>query len=261
MTDPAATLERHGHVGLITLNRPGALNAVNSALCTDAGRALAEVAADPSLRVAVITGAGRAFCAGADLKEVAAGRPIEADGHPEWGFAGLTRHYVDKPVIAAVNGFALGGGAEIVLACDLAVIDERASLGLPEVTRGLFAGAGGVIRLQRQIPLKIALQVALTGQPLDARTAHHWGLVNEVAPAGTAVARALALAELIAANAPLAVRVSKRVVHRTAALGSDWDDAVWQVNEEAAAQVLGSDDAREGPRAFAEQRDPVWTDE
>lgn len=260
MTAPAALLERHGHVGLLTLNRPESLNAVNSALCTDAGHALARIADDPTLRVAVITGAGRAFCAGADLKEVAAGRSIEADGHPEWGFAGLTRHYIDKPVVAAVNGFALGGGTEIVLACDLAVIDERASLGLPEVTRGLFAGAGGVIRLQRQIPLKIALQVALTGQPLDARTAHHWGLVNDVAPEGTAVARAMALAEVIAANAPLAVRVSKQVVHRTAALGSDWDDEVWQVNEEARARVLDSDDAREGPRAFAEQRDPIWTD-
>jgi enoyl-CoA hydratase/carnithine racemase len=257
--DPAALYEVQGNIAVITLNRPDALNAVNSALCTAVGYALEQANNDPTVRVIVLTGAGRAFCAGADLKEIAAGRNIEAEGHPEWGFAGVVRHYVDKPTIAAVNGFALGGGTEIVLACDLAVIDENAKLGLPEVARGLLAGAGGVIRLQRQIPLKVALAAVLTGRPLDAATAAQWGLVNEVAPAGNVLDHALALARVVADNAPIAVQQSKAVVHRSAASGSDWDDDVWALNQRAIDIVFGSEDAREGATAFAEKRKPEWT--
>lgn len=171
MADAPATFEQRGPVALITLNRPDAMNAVNAALSEAVGTALETVARDPEIRVAVITGAGRAFCAGADLKELAAGRGIYPPDHPEWGFAGLVQHFIDKPLIAAVNGYALGGGTEIMLACDLAVVSDQAKLGLPEVKRGLLAAAGGLLRLPRQVPVKLAMEVALTGEPIDAETA------------------------------------------------------------------------------------------
>lgn len=259
MTEPAAILDRRGAVALITLNRPGAMNAVNAALSRDLGDAIAELAADPALRVGVLTGAGRAFCAGADLKDIAAGRSINDDEHPERGFAGMVRHFVDKPVIAAVNGFALGLGTELVLACDLAVISEEAQLGLPEVTRGLVAVAGGALRLHRQVPPKIAAEAAFTGRPLDARTAERWGLVNRVVPPDQVLPAALELAETIAANAPLAVRATKRVMARSAATGSDWDAPAWEMNEAETAAIWTSRDAREGATAFAEKRRPEWT--
>ncbi|WP_280424701.1 crotonase/enoyl-CoA hydratase family protein [Nocardia carnea] len=255
---PAATLERRGAVALITLNRPEALNAVNAELSAATGAALEQFAADPDLNVAVLTGAGRAFCAGADLKALAAGERIHAPGHEEWGFAGVVRHFVDKPVIAAVNGLALGGGTEIMLACDLAVVSRDAKLGLPEVERGLAAAAGGLLRLPRQIPLKLALEVALTGDPIDPDTAAQWGLVNRVVPADQVLTTALELAEKIAANAPLSVRASKRVIHRTAAFGADWSDDIWSMNAEELGPVFRSQDAKEGPRAFTQRRAPRW---
>ncbi|WP_435769028.1 crotonase/enoyl-CoA hydratase family protein [Nocardioides sp. SYSU DS0651] len=252
------TLERHGHVGVATIRRPDAMNAVNGAVSTGLGEALEEAETDEGIRVLVVTGEGRAFCAGADLKALAQGEDIMAAGHPEWGFAGYVRHFVSIPTIAAVNGFALGGGTEIVLASDLAVIDAEAKLGLPEVKRGLLAAAGGVIRAQRQVPFKLALELALTGDPITAEQAREWGLVNRVAPAGTTLELAVELAERIAGNAPLSVRETKRVMHETAALGSDWDDEVWQVNNRAAGRVMRSEDFREGTRAFAEKRAPEW---
>lgn len=251
--------EIRGHVAVVTLNRPGVMNAVNQQLADELGAALERAQHDSEVRVVVLTGAGRAFCAGADLKEVAAGRSIYPSEHPEWDFAGLVRHWVDKPVIAAVNGFALGGGTEIVLACDMAVIDETASLGLPEVTRGLFAAAGGVLRLQRQVPAKIANEIALTGAPIDPSRAYELGLVNRVAAEGTAVEVALELARQVAANAPLAVRETKRVLHRSLAAGSDWDDEAWDLNRGAMRTVMRSKDAIEGATAFAQKRAPVWT--
>ncbi len=247
------------HIAIITLNRPDALNAVNSALSTAAGAALERAAQDSSVRVVVITGAGRAFCAGADLKEIAAGRRIDDPDHREWDFAGIVRHYIPKPVIAAVNGFALGGGTEIMLAADLAVIDEEASVGLPEVKRGLIAGAGGLLRIHRQVPQKVAAEIALTGRPVPAARAYELGLVNEVAPSGTALAVALDLAAEIAANAPLAVSESKRVMHETSKAQRGWDDESWKINSSAIRTVFSSDDAKEGPRAFAEKRAPEWT--
>jgi crotonobetainyl-CoA hydratase len=257
-TEPAALLERRGPVALITLNRPRAMNAVNADLSIAVGRALAELADDPALRVGVVTGAGRAFCAGADLKELAAGRTVHDPDHPERGFAGLVRHFVDKPLIAAVNGFALGGGTEILLACDLAVISEEATLGLPEVTRGLVAAAGGLLRLHRQIPPKVAAEAVLTGRPIDARTAERWGLVNQVVPADRVLDAALGLAGDIAANAPLAVRASKRIMIRSGAAGSDWDAPAWELNEAEFRSVRSSRDAHEGATAFAEKRPPEW---
>lgn len=255
--EPAALYEKRGGIAIITLNRPKALNAVNGALSTALGAALEQAEEDDEVRVVVLTGAGRAFCAGADLKAIAAGEDISAQGHPEWGFAGYVRHWVGKPTIAAVNGFALGGGTELVLASDLAVVDEEAKLGLPEVKRGLFAAAGGVIRIQQQVPLKVALEIALTGEPISAAQGKELGLVNRVAPAGTALDVALELAGTIAANAPLSVRHSKAMIHGTAN-ASAWDDAPWTDNAEAVALVFGSADAMEGPRAFAEKREPIW---
>ncbi|MGW4340386.1 crotonase/enoyl-CoA hydratase family protein [Rhodococcus koreensis] len=255
--EAAALWERRGGIGIITLNRPKALNAVNGALSTAVGTLLEQAENDPDVRVIVVTGSGRAFCAGADLKALATGGNIAAEGHPEWGFAGYAQHWISKPTIAAVNGFALGGGTELVLASDLAVVDEEAKLGLPEVKRGLFAAAGGVIRLQQQIPKKVALEIALTGEPITAAQGKELGLVNRVAPAGTALAVALELAEQIAANAPLSVRESKAMIHRTAT-EPDWEDGAWAANNAALKTVFSSADAKEGPTAFAEKRQPVW---
>ncbi|WP_460073023.1 crotonase/enoyl-CoA hydratase family protein [Streptomyces sp. YKOK-I1] len=249
-------LERRGDIALITLNRPQALNAVNAQLSAALGAALEEFASDPELRVGVLTGAGRAFCAGMDLKEAAAGREVTDPSHPEWGFGGIVRHQVGKPLIAAVNGPALGGGAEIVLACDLVVADENAVFGMPEVHHGLFPAAGGVLRLQERVPRNIAREIALTGAPLDAATAARWGLFNRIAPAGKSVDVALELAERVATGAPLSLQAIKRVMSwgENRAEGDAWDE-----NDLVFRQILASDDAKEGPHAFAEKRAPQWT--
>ncbi|GAC68486.1 crotonase/enoyl-CoA hydratase family protein [Gordonia soli] len=256
---PAVLYEVRDHVAIVTFNRPGALNAVNAELATAAGAALERAAEDPTVRVVVLTGAGRAFCAGADLKEIAAGRRIDDPDHREWDFAGIVRHRIPKPIIAAVNGFALGGGTEIVLAADLAVIDESASMGLPEVKRGIIAAAGGLLRIHHQVPQKVAAEIVLTGEPVSAHRAYELGLVNSVAPTGTALEVALDLGAIVAANAPLAVSESKRVMHETSRSQRAWDDDVWAINSSAMRVVFASDDAREGPRAFAEKRLPTWT--
>ncbi|MEU4311031.1 enoyl-CoA hydratase-related protein [Nocardia sp. NPDC024068] len=258
-SESAALYEVRDHIAIITLNRPDALNAVNSALSTAAGAALERAANDPQVRVVVITGAGRAFCAGADLKEIAAGRGIYDPDNRAWDFAGLVRHWIAKPVIAAVNGFALGGGTEIVLTADLAVIDENASLGLPEVRRGLIAAAGGLLRIHRQVPAKVAAEIAFTGAPVSAARAYELGLVNKVAPAGTALTVAMELAGVIAANAPLAVQQSKTAMHESAAAQTGWSAEEWAVNRAAAKVVMTSADSKEGPRAFAEKREPRWS--
>jgi crotonobetainyl-CoA hydratase len=259
---PVALYDRAGHVAIITFNRPTALNAMNTAMSDVVGVLLERAAGDEDVRVVVITGAGRAFCAGADLKELAAGA-VPPLAHPDWGFAGIVQHWIDKPIIAAVNGYAMGGGTEIVLACDLVVASEDAMLGLPEVKRGLFAAGGGVVRLQRQIPIKRALQLVLTGDAIDAVTAESWGLVNVVTPPGEALERALTLADQIAANAPKSVQISKRLVYQTAMNDSDIvsvpGESVWSANENAMAAVFSSADAIEGATAFAEKRPPVWS--
>lgn len=255
--DPAATLQIHNGIAVITLNRPRALNAVNGALATAVGEHLESAERDDSVKVIVLTGAGRAFCAGADLKAIAAGENIDAPGHPEWGFGGYTQHWVSKPTVAAVNGLALGGGTELILASDLSVADENAVLGLPEVTRGQLAGAGGVIRLQQQIPRKFALELALTGKQISAQRAAALGLVNDVVPKGTSLDAALSLAALIAGNAPLSVQESKAMIHRTATC-ADWGDEAWAYNAASMKIVRGSADAAEGATAFAERRAPQW---
>lgn len=261
----AVTLTVADRVATITLNRPEAMNAVNADLATGLGEAVAAANADDAVRLLVLTGAGRAFCAGADLKAISRGEDIGARDHPEWGFAGFVQHWSAKPVIAAVNGFAMGGGTELALACDLVVAGEEASFGLPEVRRGLVAAAGGLLRLQHQVTPRRAAELALTGAPIDAATALDWGLVNRVVPADQVLTTAQELAATIAGNAPTAVRQSKRLLHRTRTAASDWDSAwagedPWAVNTEETMVAFGHPDAVEGPVAFAEKREPRWRD-
>jgi crotonobetainyl-CoA hydratase len=259
---PAAVVQRRDHIMIITINRPEARNAVNAAVSTAVGDALQQAQDDPDVWVVVITGAGdKSFCAGADLKAISRRENIYHPGHPEWGFAGYVSHFIDKPTIAAVNGTALGGGTELALASDLVVAHERAHFGLPEVKRGLIAAAGGVFRIVQQLPRKVGMQLMLTGEPISAADAFGWGLINEVVPDGPgspALDAALALAERITVNAPLAVQASKRV-----AAGADdavitADQAGWDRTNRAIGNLLRSEDAKEGPLAFAEKRQPVW---
>jgi crotonobetainyl-CoA hydratase len=256
---PAANLDKIDGVAIVTLNRPRAINAVNADLSAAVGAALEELDADGDLRLGIITGAGRAFCAGADLKALNAGQTLTAPGHDDWGFAGLVEHYVSKPLIAAVNGLAFGGGCEIMLACDLAVLSEDATLGLPEVKRGLIAGAGGLIHLPRQLPIKLAMEAALTGEPITAEVALRWGLVNRVVPADQVMSTALELARVVGENAPLALQSSKLVIHHAAGLSADWNQAVWALQNEEIRRLITSDDVAEGTTAFAEKRPPAWT--
>lgn len=259
---PGALTERRGNTLLITINRPEARNAVNTAVSVGVGDALQAAQDDPEIRAVVITGSGdKSFCAGADLKAISRGENIFHPDHPEWGFAGFVQHFIDKPIIAAVNGTALGGGTEISLASDLVVAQASAQFGLPEVKRGLVAAAGGLFRIVEQLPRKIAMQLLVTGDPISAADAARWGLINQVVPDGPgnpAVDAALALAERITVNAPLAVQASKRV-----ALGVD-DGAItpehdaWKRSNREMRVVFGSEDAREGPMAFAQKRAPVW---
>ncbi|BBZ59208.1 enoyl-CoA hydratase-related protein [Mycolicibacterium monacense] len=259
MTNPAALVERRGNVALITINRPEARNAVNGAVSTAVGDALAAAQGDPDVWAVVITGAGdKSFCAGADLKAVSRGENLYHAEHPEWGFAGYVHHFIDKPTIAAVNGTALGGGSELALASDLVVACESASFGLPEVKRGLMAGAGGVFRIVEQLPRKVALELIFTGEPMSSADALRWGLINQVAPDGAVVEAALALAERITVNAPLSVQASKRVAY-----GADGDiiateEPKWDRTTREFTALLESEDAMEGPLAFAQKRQPVW---
>ena len=249
-------LDREGHVLTITIDRPRVLNALHPPAHRELARAFDLYAADPELRVAVLTGAGeRAFCVGSDIKVRAdTGR----DDHPEMGFAGITRRFdLFKPVIAAVNGLALGGGLEIVLACDLAVAAAHAEFGLPEPHVGLAAlGGGGLQRLARQLPLKRAMRLALTGKPIPAHEALRIGLVNEVVPAPDLAARARSLAEDLLACAPLALEASKQVMLQSLA-EPDLARAI-AATYPAAERMLASEDAIEGQRAFAGKRRPRW---
>jgi crotonobetainyl-CoA hydratase len=259
VTAPAALVERRGNVMVITLNRPEARNAINEAVSVAVGDALEQAQNDPEVRVVVLTGSGdKSFCAGIDLKALSRGENAGHPEHPKWGFAGYVRHVIDKPTIAAVNGVALGGGTELALASDLVVAGESAKFGLPEVKRGLFAAAGGVFRIVDQLPRKVALELMFTGDPISSAEALRWGLINEVVADGTELDAALTLAQRITVNAPLAVQASKRV-----AMGVDDgvitdDEAGWQRTMREVIPLLQSEDAKEGPLAFAEKRQPVW---
>jgi len=256
---PAALYERRGNVAVITINRPDARNAVNGAVSIAVGDALQQAQDDSDVWAVVLTGAGdKSFCAGADLKAISRRENIFHPQHPQWGFAGYVSHFIDKPTIAAVNGTALGGGTELALASDLVVARESARFGLPEVKRGLIAAAGGVFRIVDQLPRKIAVQLLFTGEPISADEALRWGLINAVVPDGTELDAALALAARITCNAPLAVQASKRV-----AVGADagvitGDEPGWSRTNREIGGLMKSEDAREGPLAFAEKRPPVW---
>ncbi|MCA3451234.1 MAG: enoyl-CoA hydratase/isomerase family protein [Rhodobacter sp.] len=242
------TFDTHGTTALICLNRPEVRNAVNLALTADLRTALARFDGDPALRVAVLTGAGRFFCAGMDLGAFAAGERPGLDDSD--GFAGFVRATRTKPVIAAVNGGAVAGGFEIVLACDMVVAETGAILALPEVKRGLFAAGGGALRLPRRLPAAIAAEILLTGDPITADRAAALGLVNAVVPGPDLIDTALALAARVAGNAPMALRLTRAV----AQAAEDWgpSTAAW-------AQIESSADALEGARAFKEKRTPRWT--
>lgn len=243
-------VEQRGAVLVITLDRPQARNAVNAAVAHGVADALDLLDGSDDLVVGVLTGAGGTFSSGMDLKAFLAGERPEVEGR---GLAGLTLVPPAKPMVAAVEGYALAGGFEMALACDLVVAAEDAVFGLPEVRRGLIAGSGGLLRLPLRLPPGIAMEHALTGLPLPAVEAHRWGLVNRLTPPGQALDGALQLAGQIAENGPLAVRASKALI------GGEVDRAGWQRQEDLLQSVLASDDAREGAAAFVEKRPPAWT--
>jgi enoyl-CoA hydratase/carnithine racemase len=238
---------------LITIDRPQARNAVNAAVAAGLAAALDELEADTALRAGVLTGAQGTFSAGMDLKAALKGEPPAIPGR---GFGGLTEAERTKPLIAAVEGFALGGGFELALACDLIVAAEDAKLGLPEVKRGLIAAGGGVIRLPKRIPYHLAMEFLLTGEPVSGGRAGELGLVNRVTAPGETVAVALGLAEQLAHNAPLALAAVKNLVK--AADGVPETD-VFAMQRKAMGTLMASADAREGMTAFAERRAPQWT--
>ena len=250
--------ELHGHVAVMTINRPAARNAVNTDVAQGLEAAIDRLEQDDAAWVGIITGAqtekGWIFCAGADLKQMSVdpGGMSTARG----GFAGFVQRERTKPVIAAVDGPALAGGTEIVLACDMVVASETAVFGIPEVKRNLVAAAGGLFRLPRKIPRNIAMELALTGRlDFSAQDAHKYGLVNHLAAEGGALARALQLAEQIAEAAPLAVRESRAIVIETTDAP---DDEGWKRSSEGIIKMFGTEDFSEGLNAFIEKRPPAW---
>ncbi|MET7783707.1 MULTISPECIES: crotonase/enoyl-CoA hydratase family protein [Streptomyces] len=253
MSTKEVRVQQVGSTLLITIDRPQARNAVNAAVAAGLAAALDQLEADPALRAGVLTGAKGTFSAGMDLKAALIG---ESPAIPGRGFGGLTEAELTKPLIAAVEGPAMGGGFELALACDLIVAAEDARFGLPEVKRGLIAGGGGVIRLPKRIPYHLAMEFLLTGEPVSGGRAGELGLANRVTPPGEAVAVALEFAEKLAANAPLALATVKSVVK--AAEGVPESDA-FDVQRKAMGTLMASADAREGMTAFAERRAPQWT--
>lgn len=250
--------DREG-VRIITLNRPEARNALSSKMWEELCETLDEFDRDDDLRAVVLTNTGSCFCAGADLKELAAGTWHAPVGKEAWGFAGMTKRTFDKPIIAAVNGKALGGGTEIALACDLAVASEDAVFGLPEPRRGLTAAGGGALaRIGQHLPFKLAMELVLTSEPIDAAKALSWGLVNYVVPSDQVLEKALDLARSIAKGAPLAIKYSKRTVIETMGQPLVYPSEGWSVLEEYEDITRNSEDAHEGEVAFAEKREPVW---
>jgi enoyl-CoA hydratase len=251
-SEPAVLTERRERILVITINRPDRRNAINAAVAAGMAAALDELDDDAELSIGVITGAGKGFCSGMDLKAFVAGESPHAGDR---GFAGITQRAAVKPLIAAIEGFAVAGGLEVALSCDLIVAARGARLGIPEVKRSLVAAAGGLLRLPRVLPRNVAMELALTGEPIDAERAYELGLVNRLTEPGEALGTALELAAAIAENAPLALAASKRILIEAA----DWPEAEFFARQEAiAAPVSASEDAREGATAFTEKRAPVW---
>lgn len=251
--EPEVLVETIGGVLIVTINRPAQRNAMTKAAAHLIANAMDLLEGSAELAVGVITGAGGSFCAGMDLKRFALGERPRVEGR---GFAGIAEAPPRKPLVAAVEGWALGGGFELVLACDMVVAARTARFGLPEVKRGLAAAGGGAVRLPRRVPQPVALEILLTGDPLSADRAEHFGLVNYVVDEGQALQAAIELAERIAVNAPLAVRLVKQLAIDSA----DWPNAeLFSRQSPYIDPIFGSDDAKEGVAAFGERRAPRWT--
>lgn len=247
-----ATFEIEDGIAVIAINRPEARNAVDRETALAVEAAVKEVNTNPEIRCAVITGTGGNFCAGMDLKAFLRGEIVRL---PETGFAGVTQTDLQKPFIAAVEGYALAGGFEIMLACDMIVASQSAKFGLTEVKRGLVANAGGLVRLPRQMPIKLATEFVLTGEIFPVERLADAGLINRVVPEGSALSEAVALAKVIAANGPMAVSVSRRVLNESL----EWPaEELFERQFAITASVFASQDAKEGAAAFAEKRSPVW---
>jgi len=257
MIEPTVLVERVDTTLLITFNRPDKLNAIDQRMSILIGAAIETLESDPTLRVGVLTGAGRGFCSGADFAARQRGERALVPGREEWGFAGLARHWTSKPLVAAVNGVAFGGGFEIVLGCDLVVAARGARFALPEVRRGLIATGGGLVNLPELVGRARAMQLALTGDPIDAETALHWGLADVVVDDAETLPMALRLAARVAEAAPLAVGATKRVLRRHPADAPAALEASWELCERE-GRVRESADAAEGTAAFLERRDPHW---
>jgi enoyl-CoA hydratase len=252
MSDAPILTSEDAGVLTITINRPEARNAVNAGVAQGIAAALDRLDASDELRIGIITGAGQTFCAGMDLKALLTGENPMVEGR---GFAGVAQRAAAKPLIAAVEGYAVAGGFEIALSCDLIVAARDARFGIPEVKRGLVAAAGGMFRLPQRIPYHLAMELALTGDPIGAERAAALGLVSRVTEPGAALAGAAELAAEIVRNAPLALAASKAVVQRA----YEWTDAeAWEKQGALIGHVFASEDMREGATAFAEKRDPVW---
>lgn len=253
MSDPEVLIDRADGIMTITINRPAQRNAINGAVSYGVCAAVDELDHRDDLRVGILTGAGGTFCSGMDLKAFLRGEVIRVAHR---GMMGIAMTPPRKPLIAAVEGYALAAGFEAVLACDLVVAARDAQFGLPEAKRGLAAIAGGLLRLPRVIPKTIAMELALTGAMISAERLERFGLINRLTEPGSALEAAMALAQEIVANAPLSVDVSKRVINDQA----DWSrDEMFARQAEVAGHILGSEDAKEGARAFAEKRPPKWT--
>ena len=251
-TETPVLTERRDGVLLITLNRPDARNAVNLALAEGIAASLEELDSSDDVQVGVLTGAGKGFSAGMDLKAFVEGGMPNLPGR---GFAGIVERSCDKPLIAAVEGFALAGGLEIALSCDLLVASKGTRLGIPETGVGLFAAAGALLRLPRHVGMNVAMELALTADPITAERGYELGLVNRLTEPGGAVDAALELAERIARNAPLSLVASKRVLRESWGMT---DEAFWPYQQPIISEVFGSADAIEGAKAFAEKRSPNW---
>lgn len=248
------TFELHGHVAVLTIRRPEARNAVNGEVASAMEENLDRLEDDADIWVGVIAGEGTVFSAGADLKAISSGQGGGLSTK-RGGFAGLVRRERSKPLIAAVDGPALAGGCEIALACDMIVASRAARFGLPEVKRSLVAAGGGLFRLPAVVPAKVAMELVLTGDPIDAERAYALGMVNALVEPGQAVAAALELAERVCANAPVAVRESRRVVLATT---DPSEPELWRLSNDAFAVVSATEDYAEGPLAFIEKRAPQW---
>lgn len=252
MSDQAILTEDRDGILIVTINRPEARNSVNGDVANGMAEALNRLDADDDLRVGIVTGAGGYFSAGMDLKAFMQGQSPYAGDR---GFAGIAQRSSRKPLIAAVEGFALAGGFEIALSCDLIVASREARFGIPEVKRSLVAAAGALLRLPKRIPYHLAMELALTGDPIGAERAHEIGIVNRLAEPGSVLDAAVELAQQVVKNAPLALIASKEILQKAV----DWtEEEGWARQGEISGPVFTSEDAREGATAFAEKREPVW---